>query len=106
MLGAAVVPVPPTDCRPRGESGPGAPGGAPWAKPHSVGRCAGRVQAAFSQGNLASKRIEASCAVVRAGSWLIEGGVGGWASWRWLRLLALRRPPMRPMVRHWSMVLW
>ena len=89
-----------------GKSGPSAPGGTSWAEPYALGRRASRIQASFSQGNLASKRIEASCAVARSGSWLIESGLGGWASWRWRRLRALRRPPMRPMVRHWSTVLW
>ncbi len=86
-----------------------APERPPWrwrAKPYAVGRRTGRAQEFFSQGNFASKCIEASCAVSRFGSRLIEVGVGCWSGQRWRRLWALRRPPMRPMVRHWSMVLW
>ena len=51
------------------KGGPGAPGGAPWAKRYTVAGRDGRVQASFSQGNLASKRIEASCTISRPRFW-------------------------------------
>ncbi len=82
------------------------PPGAVRATPYAVGGPADRIQAPFSHGKFASRSCEASCAVSRFGSGLIEVGVGGWASRRWRRLQALRRPPIRPITRHWSMFLW
>jgi hypothetical protein len=85
-------------------SGSGAPPGAVRAKPYAVGRRTGRTQAFFNRGKLASKSSEDWCADSRSSSGTF-GTECGSTSRRNRRLQPLRKPPRRPMARHWAMLL-